>query len=156
MRGNMTEPSIPPAFSIALFLIGFPLLWLFVTGLLSYLSGWRSLAKKFRADVPPSGDSYRFVSGSLGMRIFPVNYSTCLFVTVAPAGIHLSILFLFRFLSPPLLIPWKSIESVVDSRILFFDRARISIRDSWPTLTIYGRAGRAILTKMNKGGGSGS
>src|SRR5580704_5661625 len=83
----------------------FVLWWLFLTGLLAYFGGWTSLAGRLRADgpdVPVDGKRFRFASGSLGRRFFPVSYGNCLFVVVAPQGLRLSIFLPFRFLSPPL------------------------------------------------------
>jgi hypothetical protein len=49
----------------------------------------------------------------------------------------------FRFLSPPLYIPWADFESVTRRRILFFEFAVFTIRDSWVRLSLRGAAGRA-------------
>jgi hypothetical protein len=132
----------------ALFFVGFCIamvaMGIAVLMLLSFMSGWRSLARQFRSSVPPSGDRFRFATGSLGSRFFPVSYSNCLTLTVGGGGIHLAVLSPFRPFHPPLFIPSAMIESVVEKRSLF-GHTRIRIRDHWPSLTIYGRAARRIV-----------
>ena len=126
------------------FLPWFAGLWLLVSCLLAFLSGWRSLAAHFRTTVPISGEKFRFVSGALGLSAFPVSYGGCLFVTVSEQGVGLSILFLFRLLSPPLLIPWTEINAVRSGRFLFRRFARVRFRRVWPELRIYGPAAEHI------------
>jgi hypothetical protein len=103
------------------FLPLFALMWFGIGGLLSVLSGWWSLASRFPAADSIKGENYRFVSGSMGLGFFPVNYGSCLFVTINEKGFRVAILFLFRFLSPPLFIPWAQVESVAEKRFLFME-----------------------------------
>lgn len=119
-------------------------MWLGVTGLLAQVSGWASLSSQFRATGSIEGKRFRFSSGSMGRRFFPVNYGNCLFITVGPQGLHLSILFLFRFLSPPLFIPWTSIGHVEKRHFLFFPYYILTIRDHWARLGLYGWTGRHV------------
>jgi len=123
----------------------FAVMWFGAGGALALLSGWWSLASHFRAVNTVAGERFRFVSGSMGFRFFPVNYGNCLFLTVNDKGFRLAILFLFRFLSPPLFIPWERVESVVERRFLFMRYAAIRVRESWPNLSFYGKAGKGIL-----------
>jgi len=116
--------------------------WFAITGLLAHIGGWASLAAHFRADEVPPGERFRFLSGSLGNRYFPVNYGGCLFVTVAPAGLHLSVLFLFRFRSPPLFIPWREVDSVEQESVFFSRYTVIRIREHWPRIALRGRGER--------------
>jgi hypothetical protein len=83
------------------FLPTFAVFWLLITGMLAHLGGWASLARGYATQQSASGDRFRFASGSMGTRIFPVSYGNCLFVTVDAQGIYLSILFPFRFMAPP-------------------------------------------------------
>jgi hypothetical protein len=85
------------------------------------------------------------VTGSIGMRLLPLNYRHCLFATINDMGFHLAILFLFRFLSPPLFISWLQVESVVEKRLLFMRYAAVKIRGHWPTVSISGNAGKRLL-----------
>jgi len=125
----------------------FPLfiaMWFGITGLLAHLGGWASLARRYRAAEPPSGERFRFASGSMGWRFLPVNYGGCLFVTVSEKGIHLSILFLFRFLSPPLFIRWSDMESVTEKRFIVSTYTAIRLRGEWPAIALRGRAGHYV------------
>jgi hypothetical protein len=133
---------LSPEFMQQWFLPLFVLGWLFVTGLLAYLSGWVALAGRFRANGSVDGERFQFSSGSLGRKFLPVSYGNCLFVTVNPQGLRLSIFLPFRFLSPPLYIPWADIDSITERRILFFDVVTFTIRDSWARLSLRGAPGR--------------
>jgi len=122
----------------------FAVMWLTISTVLSHIGGWASLAKQFRDTGPQTGERFRFVSGSMGAGVFPVSYGGCLFVAVNDVGFRLSILFLFRFQTPPLFIPWSIVESVEEKRLLFVDYIRIRVRDHWPIISIRGRAGASI------------
>lgn len=122
-------PSTPVIFVLQWFIPFFVAMWFGVTGLLSYLSGWPVLAARFRSATSVVGEHFRFVSGSVGVsNRFPVNYRNCLFITVGITGFRISVLFLFRLFSPPLLIPWSQVESVTEQRYWFIHRSVIRIR----------------------------
>lgn len=132
-----------PQWFFPLFVVG----WFTICALLALLSGWKALAERFRAPAQVSGERFRFASAS--MRIvpwFPVNYSSCLVVTVGSSGLGLSVFFPFRFLSPGLLIPWSQVESVEEKSGLFGRRAVVRIKRSAVKLTILGRAAKSVVT----------
>lgn len=118
--------------------------WFLMTGLLAHVGGWARLAEQFRAEAAPSGERFRFLSGSMGNRFFPVNYGGCLFLTVAREGLYLSVLFLFRFQSPPLFIPWHSVESITEERRFFTRYTIITVRDVWPRIALRGQVGDRV------------
>jgi hypothetical protein len=122
----------------------FALMWAAISALLAKFGGWSSLATQFRAEHPLQGERFRFVSGSLGGRIFPVNYGGCLFVTVNDEGFGLAIFFLFRLFSPPLFIPWRGVESVESKRFLLSRYSVVRLRDHWSTISVRGAAGQRI------------
>jgi hypothetical protein len=126
------------------FPVAFGAMWLGICSVLAILSGWPSLAADFRASERATGDVFRFVSGSMGLAVFPVSYGSCLFITVAPTGIHISILFLFRIFSPPLFIPWAEVESVEEKRFLLFRSTSIRIRGHWPKITLRGQSAQRV------------
>ena len=136
---QLPDPSSP------WFLPGFVLIWVAITGLLATLSGWSSLATQFRADQTIEGERFRFASASLGRRWLPVSYGNCLFFTVAPGGLSLSILFLFRLLSPPLFVPWSKVESIKEGRFLFMRFTVVRIAGHWSQLKVYGRLGQQVM-----------
>ncbi len=81
--------------------------------------------------------------------VFPTGYGNCLTVAVSGAGVRLSVLFLFRIMHPPLVIPWSAIESVVSQEQLWFGyRTTIRIRDFDRRLTLKGRAGKRIAAML--------
>lgn len=124
---GMTDTSAPFISSPEYFLPIFIVAWMGISVLLAFMSGWTRLAEDFRAEDEIEGDSARFASGSMGGKWLPVNYGNCLFVTFGQKGFRLSILFLFRFMSPPLFIPWTEVESVTERRILYFFRQQVVV-----------------------------
>ena len=123
----------------------FAIMWVSSSALLSILGGWTSLAGKFRAKQRADGKRFRFVSGSMGARVFPVSYGGCLFVTVNEAGFGVSILFPFRLLSPPLFIPWSQVASAETKRFVLVNRAVVRLHGRWPVISIRGAAGKCIV-----------
>jgi hypothetical protein len=126
------------------FILLFSGLWLVVTGVLSRMGGWATLATRFRAIHPASGETFRFVSGSVGKKGFPVSYRNCLFVSVGERGFGLATLFLFRFQSPPLFIPWPQVESVEEKKVFFVRYVVVRVRNQWPAISLRGPAGERI------------
>jgi hypothetical protein len=126
------------------FLVLFPGLWLVVTGVLSRVGGWASLATQFRATQPTSGESFRSVSGSVGKKGLPIGYRNCLLVSVGERGFSLAVLFLFRFQSPPLFIPWSQVESVEEAKVFFVRCVVIRLRNQWPVISLQGPAGKRV------------
>lgn len=88
--------------------------WLGISGLVSVLGGWHSLAETYPA---PKGfallpaDRFRFKSIQMRGHSFvpPVNYSNCVTLGVAARGLYLAPMFMFRFMHAPVLIPWSEI-----------------------------------------------
>jgi len=129
-------------------------MWLGVSGVLALVSGWSGLATHFRAEDSVQGERFRFASGSMGVRLFPVHYGNCLFVTVNENGFGLAILFLFRMFSPPLFIPWSAIASIEPKRFLLFGYTLVHLREQWPTISLRGSAGREVAQVYARRGGS--
>ena len=137
---------IPPDLSSPWFMAFFAAMWFAVTALLAALSGWASLAAQWRANEDPVGERFRMRSGSIGVRFFPVSYGNCLTVTVSERGLGLSLLFLFRLLSPPLFIPWSQISSVKEGNSLFFRHVVIQPANHWSRIKLYGAVAEKVLT----------
>ncbi len=124
----------------------FVIMWFSIAALLSRTGGWSTLAKNFRAKQSEIGESFGFVSGSMGANKFPVSYGNCMFVTVNDRGFRLSLLFLLRFQSPPLFIPWSQIDSIEAKTLLLTRRTVIRVRNQWPVIWVRGRAAKSIET----------
>ncbi len=123
----------------------FVVMWVLILGVLAVLGSWRELGQRFRSGSKIDGERYRFVSGSLGKGYFPVNYSSCLFVTANRSGFELSILFLFRVFHPRLFIPWSSVESVRREKHWFFNYTAVYLHGFSKRLLLSGRVGQRIL-----------
>ena len=127
------------------FLVYSLVLWLSVCGVLSLMSGWHELSRRFKASEDIEGERFSFRSAAIGWAAFPVSYGSCLFVTVGPKGIALSILFPFRFLHPGLLIPWAAVQRC--DRVTFFFMRHVALHiDGFSRRLLFrGRVGERIL-----------
>src|ERR1700687_826606 len=96
-----------PSWFAVIFPTYFLLLWFSVSGLISFVGGWFSLSKGFRAASPFQGTKWTMQSGQMRWR---VNYNHALTFGVSPQGFYMASMFLFRFLHPPLLVPWSEIR----------------------------------------------
>lgn len=126
------------------FALLFALLWFGIGALLARIGGWSTLAGLYRAKYPVVGERFRFVSASMGRERLPVNYKACLFMVVNRYGLHISILFPFRFRSPPLFIPWSAVESITEKRSMRTFGIAVRLRNCWPIICVPGRAGHMI------------
>ena len=121
-------------------------MWFGIGALLSYLAGWPGLAARFRATQAADGERFSFASASIGAATwFPVSYRNCLFFTIGGTGFRVSVFFPFRFLAPPLFIPWAQVESVTEQRFWFIRHAVVRIRGSSTKIMVPGRAGQGIV-----------
>lgn len=89
------------------FLVGFPLIWIGVCLLSSFLSGWRSLASRYRATTPPAGQRISARYALVGF----ARYRGILTAHVSPEGLRLSVLKIFPG-HAPLFFPWSDIHVV--------------------------------------------
>jgi hypothetical protein len=96
----------PSAFA-AIFPIYFLSLWFLVAAVISFVGGWHSLAKVYRTRAAFNGAKWRMQSGQMR---WLTNYNRVLTIGVSPEGLYLASMFLFRFMHPPLLIPWSEIK----------------------------------------------
>jgi len=105
------ETLLPIAFAI-----GFPIMWVSISILLSRMGGWAKLAECYADRGDEQGETHYMRSGSVGV----VNYSSCLTLCVCKNGLRLSVLFPFRIGHPPLFIPWDQFHRISEKRVLFF------------------------------------
>jgi hypothetical protein len=117
-------PPLEPEWFFPLFV----LMWLVISATLSLIGGWHKLAERFKSTEPVDGDRYRFRSGEIGWGPLPVSYGACLFLTVGPKAFSLSVLFLFRFLHPRLVIPWSSVERCERVKYWLMNRVAVHVR----------------------------
>jgi hypothetical protein len=91
----------------AIFPIYFLVLWLLVGAIISFVGGWFSLAKVHRTRVPFNGPKW---GGQSGRMRWLTNYNNVLTLGASQQGFYLASMFLFRFMHPPLLIPWSEVK----------------------------------------------
>jgi hypothetical protein len=95
------------AWLAGIFPVLFVVMWCLSTGIISVVGGWSSLSKVYRAQVPFNRQTWTMQSGQ--MRRF-TNYNNILTLGASQEGLYLACMFLFRFMHPPLLIPWREIK----------------------------------------------
>ncbi|HTO50961.1 MAG TPA: hypothetical protein VML91_25215 [Burkholderiales bacterium] len=100
-----------PLWFLAFFLVA----WVAVTVLLAVLSGWPSLAKRFRTETRPPGTPMRGQVSRIGL----VTERNVTGLVVSDRGLYLWTLWPFRLLRPPLLIPWAAVRSVRERSVLW-------------------------------------
>jgi len=132
--------------SSLLFALVFAGTWLCIGGLLAWAAGWPALAARFRRTGPVKGERFGAVSGSMiAAGSLPVGYRGTLWLVLGPGGFGLSVSFPFRFMSPPLFIPWAAVESVSRRRRWFVDTAEVRLRGLPNRINISGKAGQRLL-----------
>ena len=124
------------------FIICFPLLWVSISLLISYTSGWQKLARHYEisaSDLVPD-PQIRWQSFSMGYTpFFSASYSSVVNIGIDEIALYLSTIWLFRVGHKTLRIPFEDIE-VTDTNILFFKVKRLMIKQS-QTIKIYMRHG---------------
>ena len=98
----------------AVWLVGFPLLWLSVMFLLSRISGWSTLAHTYKEQQPFAGEVQRRCSGTLGF----VGYNKSLVLGANEQGLHISVPKIFVFGHPALFVPWSDVRASRKRRFL--------------------------------------
>lgn len=116
-------------FITTLFPVVFVLFWIGVIYLISWLSGWQRLAKKYATWMEPPTLRRSMASARIGLS----NYNGVLQLGLNPQGIYLSVFILFRVGHKPLFIPWSEIDEVTEVHFLFRKLYKIKIRK--PELT---------------------
>ena len=130
-----------PQLGIVLAALG---IWLVVTFLLSYISGWAFLAEHYRAARPYAGRYERIRSSQMGPLGPFGGARNAVNVGIDPDGLHLRMFILFRINCRDLFIPWRDI-TVSRGRSYFVDYVEFHFRQAPKIgLRIYGKAGEVI------------
>jgi hypothetical protein len=106
-----------PSLFAAIFPVYFVTLWLVVGSIISSVGGWLSLSRLYRAQVQFGGARW---GGQSGRMRWLTNYNNVLTLGASRDGLYLAMNFPFRFMHPPLLIPWAEIK-VRKSKGWFFE-----------------------------------
>lgn len=143
----MDDPQPLPLWMIPLFPLFFAGMWMLVLTIIS-AAGWNALARLYREPEGMARDpvaSFRTTSIDLrGGFPLPANYSNCVIVEVARAGLHLRVWLPFRFRHPPLLIPWARVERFERGRFLFWRTLTLHPRGTNTRIRLYGGPARAV------------
>jgi hypothetical protein len=106
----------PLTWVLILFPIGFLGIWCGVLQLLSLVSGWKTLARLYPAEVVPSDPTFRFQSAQFGL----AGYNNCLNLTVSYASLCLVPVLPLRIGHAAICVPWRDIQ--VEPGRMFFAR----------------------------------
>ena len=93
------------------FFVFFITLWCFVCFLISLLTGWFILSRRFKKQSEPYGETRSAGPFGYGVRMrFRTNYGNVIRLTSTADALYLSVFFPFRAGHPPLCVPWKEIQ----------------------------------------------
>jgi hypothetical protein len=105
----------PDALHIVLIVLSVVGIWLFVTFLISYTTGWAILAKAYRATQPFEVERHWTPFHAQLGKLGPFgSFGNSLNIGANREGLTLSVFILFRVNFPTLFIPWKDV--VIESR----------------------------------------
>ena len=99
------------------FVVYFICLWCGICLLLGFVSGWRTLAKRFRSTSAFMGSTW---SGRSAYMRWLVHLGRILTVGTDSTGLFLRLMILFRIGQPSLLVPWSEVSVRKRGKILFF------------------------------------
>ncbi len=101
---------------IALFIVAGWWVTLYLVGI---MTGWSTLARRFRRESEPYGESK--TAGPFFYTVYMrywTHYSSVIRLTAAAEALYASVLFPFRIGHPPLRIPWNEIQFARTKRFL--------------------------------------
>ncbi len=114
-------------FILIAFPIFFAMIWCLVMLICSLVGGWNKLAGEYSAKERDLSkvDWHSWQRGQIGL----IEMKSTFWIGVSPDGLYLSTgpAFLFRFMHPPLLIPWQRIAAIKDVNKIFFSGTNLKI-----------------------------
>jgi hypothetical protein len=117
-----TQPDLFQTYPF-LFIVFFVALWCLILFLISVVSGWHSLARRFRCTREFARDAWTFRSAYMR---YLSHYGTCLSFGADSSGLYLSVFPIFRVGHPPLFIPWSEVTVTRgETGIPFFKRRKL-------------------------------
>jgi hypothetical protein len=122
-------------------------MWFGISGLLALLGDWWRLSKLFPDPDPPQAPLFGYPSG---ISMNSMNYRSCVTAVADEDGIHLRISLIFRFMHPPLLIPWSAIGSITQKKILFFTQYEAVVEPTGTKITFGRRTGKAVFEQWQQ------
>lgn len=94
-----------------------------VSLLVSWISGWSTLARQFRAESEFTGSRWTAQTGRMR---WLATYGSCLTIGADASGLYLAVSLLYRFRHPPLFVPWQEI-TVSETRPFGFERVQFRL-----------------------------
>jgi hypothetical protein len=101
-------------------------LWTVILMSMSFVGGWRRLARQYRATRPAEGR--RVIRGATGM-VGLTSYNKVLNLTVADDGLFATPFWMFRIGHPALFIPWRDIRNASRGRTFYWDYVAFNVGD---------------------------
>ena len=106
-----------------LFVSSFVAIWCCISWVVAKVSGWAQLAKTYPMPKVRTNET-RFYCKSIRMK-GNSKFKNCVNFGVSDEGLRLSMMFLFRFGSPPILIPWENLLSSKETVLKIFVNIRL-------------------------------
>jgi hypothetical protein len=75
-----------------------------------------------------------------------VAYGGAAIVRLSPHGLGISVIFLLRFLHPPMFIPWSEISRCVREKYPYYEVTKLSIRGEESEFAFYGKLGESMYS----------
>jgi hypothetical protein len=115
--------------------------WLAMCALLSEVSRWPVLAKRFPGGPRPSGT----VLGSQVLAVGIVRERRATLLVPTFEGVHVRAIWLFRFWRPPVFLPWAEVELVSSRRGRWGRSHKFSVGGGIATIRVKDEAFRAFI-----------
>jgi hypothetical protein len=125
----------------------FLFVYLTVSFVIAWWSGWAVLARQFRLRTKFVGSRWSWQSGNMR---WLCGYANCLVFGANPQGLYLATLRFFPLFHPPLFIPWSEIS--VAKKSLVFSRIRLRLgREYSIPLSVRERLAEQLKAAAGKG-----
>jgi hypothetical protein len=126
--------------------------WL-MSAFLYRISGWANLTGVYGTSKLPDGGR---VFRSANLRVGPVRWRRCVTVGILPEGLYLELKVFARHY-PPVLIPWRDIVRVTDTRLYWFRAKELRFsQPQTPPVTVQLNVFQEMQAKLSTGYSVGS
>ena len=131
-------------FIIMAFIVWFSSIWVAVLSLLSFIGGWKYLARFYplkSTDKESSASKFFMCSIKMGY----ISYRSCINISLTQSGMIIETLKIFSMMHKPLFIPFSKISEVQNGKsILTCTEFKIDDKK----IVIYGKAGEELFSKI--------
>jgi hypothetical protein len=105
-----------------LFPVFFAVLWVAITALLGWMSGWHTLMERYPDKPEQPALKLTWQTGAMGIG---VNYKNVLTLSPCPSGLRVGVMKFFGPFTRDFLVPWRDIK-VKRSRVFWLDVAELA------------------------------